>query len=111
MTGHPIDIYYVVRRETEREASESLRGLEAFLRTPGGSVRLDGPDRVVVWRDGATLYLSPGAMSLAGYLDPAPDSGPRNPVLLGPDMSPPRFGAPLVPSAQTSARDLPSSAI
>src|SRR5215510_12694605 len=110
MTGHPIDIYYVVQRATERDASDSLRGLEAFLRTPGGSVRLDGPDRVVVWRAGAILYLSPGAMSLAGYLDPAP-AGARNPVLLGPDMSPPRFGAPLIPSGQISARNLPSSAI
>jgi len=50
--------YYVVRRASEEDAIRALRALDAFVRTPGGRVRLEDPDRVVVWRDGANLYVS-----------------------------------------------------
>ena len=56
--------YYVVRRASEDDAIRALRALDAFVGTPGGRVRLQDPDRVVVWRDGANLYVSPGAFSL-----------------------------------------------
>ncbi len=106
------DDYYVVRRTSAQDAIHALRALDAFVRSPTGRVRLDGPDRVVVWRDDATLYLSPGALSLAGYLEPDP-SVPRSPDLLGPEMTPSRtYAAPaLSPSGRIAATDLPPSCV
>lgn len=102
--------YYVVRRASEEDAMRALRALDAFVRTPGGRVRLDDPDRVVVWRDGATLYVSPGALSLAGYLDPDPDA-PRAAELCGPEMTPSRRNAAPVMAASGTipTAELPSS--
>lgn len=107
-----IDTYYVVRRASEEDAIGALRALAAFLRTPGGRVRLAGADRVVVWRDGATLYVSPGALSLAGYLEPDP-TVPRPPFLAGPEMTPSRVyaGPAMVPSAAIPAAELPASRV
>ena len=82
-----IPLYYVVKRDSEQDAVRALSALDAFVRTPGGRVRLDDPDRVVVWRDGALLYVSPGAFSLAGYLEPDPYL-PRPPDLCGPAITP-----------------------
>lgn len=107
-----IHAYDVVRGASERDALAIVRALDAFLRTPGGRVRLHGPDRVVVWRDGARLYLSPGASSLAGYLDPNP-ARPASTDLLGPEMTPSR--ASVRPAATRSGRiaaaELPASCV
>ena len=107
-----IPFYYVVHRENEHDAIRALRALDAFVRTPGGRVRLDGPDRVVVWRDGDVLYLSPGAFSLAGYLDPDPEA-PRRPELCGPEITPSRRypGPALIPSRTMAAAELPASCV
>ena len=43
--------------------------------------------RVARWR---TLYVSPSAFSLAGYLDSDPNL-PRSPELCGPEMTPSRI--------------------
>ena len=104
--------YYVVHRANEADALHSLRALDAFVRTPGGRVRLDDPDRVVVWRDGAVLYVSPGALSLAGYLDPDPDA-PRAPELCGPEITPSRkyAGPAMIASGTIPATDLPASSV
>lgn len=104
--------YYRVRRENERDALHALRALQAFVGTPGGRVRLEGPDRVVVWRDGADLYLSPGALSLAGYLEPDPSLA-RPSYLCGPEMTPSRAypGPAFVPAGRTAGTDLPPSCV
>jgi len=105
-----ISYYYVVRRTSKEDAIRALRALDAFVRTPGGRVRLDDPDRVVVWRDGATLYVSPGAFSLAGYLEPDPDL-PRSPILCGPEITPSRIypGPAMTASGTIPATELPSA--
>jgi len=107
-----VPYYYVVRRASEADAVDSLRALDAFVRTPGGRVRLSGPDRVVAWRDGADLYLSPGALSLAGYLEPDPDL-PRSPELAGPEITPSRkySGPALVASGAVTAEAVPRSSV
>jgi hypothetical protein len=107
-----IPFYYVVTRDSEQDAVRALRALDAFVRTPGGRVRLDDPDRVVVWRDGAVLYVSPGALSLAGYLDPDPDA-PRAPELCGPEITPSRkyAGPAMIASGTIPATDLPASSV
>ena len=108
-----IDFYYVVRRASEEDAIRALRALTAFVRTPAGRVRLHGHDRVVVWRDGSDVYLSPGALSLAGYIEPDPDL-PRPAYLAGPEMTPSRTyheHAALVSSEQVSPSRLPSSCV
>ena len=107
-----IDYHYVVRQASEQDSVHALRAVDAFVRTPGGRVRLDGPDRVVVWRDGATLYVSPGAFSLAGYLEPDP-TVPRSPDLCGPEMTPSRAyrGPAMKASGTIRAADLPSSSV
>ena len=66
----------------------------------------------VVWRDGANLYLSPGALSLAGYVEPDPDL-PRSPDLYGPEMNPSRKypGPGMTPSGRIAATELPSSSV
>ena len=104
--------YYVVRRASEEDAIRALRALDAFVRTPGGRVRLEDPDRVVVWRDGATLYVSPSAFSLAGYLEPDPNL-PRSPELCGPEMTPSRIypGPAMTASGTIPASELPSSSV
>ena len=104
--------YYVVSRASEEDAIRALRALDAFVRTPGGRVRLDDPDRVVVWRDGATLYVSPGAFSLAGYIEPDPDV-PRSAELLGPEMTTPRSypGPAMTASGTISATELPPTSV
>jgi hypothetical protein len=84
-----IPYYYVVRGGSEQDATRALRVLDAFVRTPGGRVRLEDPDRVVVWRNGADLYVSPGAFSLASYLESEPDL-PRSADLAGPEITPSR---------------------
>jgi hypothetical protein len=106
-----IPFYYVVRRDDEHDAVRAVRALDAFVRTPGGRVRLDGPDRVVVWRDGGLLYMSPGALSLAGYLDPNPE-GP-GPGLCGPEITPSRkySGPAMIASRTIPAADLPVSCV
>lgn len=108
----PIAFYYLVRRQSDDEAVRAIRALDAFVRTPGGRVRLDGPDRVVVWRDGATLYVSPGAFSLAGYLDPDPDA-PRADFLCGPEITPSRTypGPAMIAETSIPTADLPSSCV
>ena len=107
-----IAFYYLVRRESEDDAIRALRALNAFVRTPGGRVRLDGPDRIVVWRDGALLYVSPGAFSLAGYLDPDPDA-PRSPFLCGPEITPSRTypGPAMIAERTIPTADLPASCV
>lgn len=107
-----LSYYYVVRCASEEDALRALRALQAFVRTPGGRVRLDGPDRVVVWRSGSDLYVSPGGFSLAGYLEPDPDA-PRSPMLAGPEITPSRkYPAPaMVASGTIRAADLPSSSV
>lgn len=107
-----IPFYYVVTCASEADAIHSLRSLNAFVRTPGGHVRLTGPDRVVVWRNGADLYLSPGALSLAGYLEPDPEL-PRNPDLAGPEITPSRKypNPPLVASRRVSVEELPPTSV
>lgn len=107
-----IPYYHVVRRPSEHDATDALRALSAFVRTPGGRVRLDDPDRVVVWRDGADLYVSPGAYSLAGYLDPEPDR-PRAPELLGPEITPSRVypGPAMIATGTISPAAIPSSSV
>jgi len=104
--------YYVVRRESEEDAIRAIRALDAFVRTPGGRVRLQDPDRVVVWRDGATLYVSPSAFSLAGYLESDPNL-PRSPELCGPEMTPSRThpGPAMTVSGTIPASELPSSSV
>lgn len=104
--------YYVVRRASEEDAIRALRALDAFVGTPGGRVRLQDPDRVVVWRDGATLYVSPSAFSLAGYLDPVPNL-PRSTELCGPEMTPSRIypGPAMTASGTIPASELPSSSV
>ena len=104
--------YYVVRRASEEDATRALRALDAFVRTPGGRVRLEDPDRVVVWCDSATLYVSPSAFSLAGYLDPDPNL-PRSPELYGPEMTPSRIypGPAMTASGTIPASELPSSSV
>jgi hypothetical protein len=106
-----IPFYYVVRRDNERDAVRAIRALDAFVRTPGGRVRLDGPDRVVVWRDGGLLYLSPGALSLAGYLDPDPQAARSD--LSGPEMTPSRtYPGPAMVAVRTiPAVELPPSCV
>lgn len=103
--------YFVVRRDNEHDAVRALRALDAFVRTPGGRVRFDGPDRVVVWRDGGRLFMSPGALSLAGYLDPDPD-GPRS-ELCGPEITPSRTysGPALIAESTIPAAELPLSCV
>jgi hypothetical protein len=112
MMNNDVDYYYVVRRASGQDAIHALRALDAFVRSPAGHVRLYGPDRVVVWRDDADLYLSPGALSLAGYLEPDPDL-PRSAYLLGPEMTPSRTypGPAMTPSGRIAATDLPSSCV
>ena len=112
MTNTEIDYYYVVEHASVQDSVNALRALDAFVRTPGGRVRLEGPDRVVVWRDGATLYVSPGALSLAGYLEPDP-TVPRSPELCGPEMTPSRMyrGPAMTASRTIRAADLPSSRV
>ena len=107
-----IPFYYLVRRASEEDAIRALRALDAFVRTPGGRVRLDDPDRVVVWRDSADLYVSPGAFSLAGYLEPDPDL-PRPPELCGPEITPSRVypGPAMIASGTIPASELPSSSV
>ena len=107
-----IPFYYVVPRASDEDAIRALRALEAFVRTPGGRLRLDDPDRVVVWRDGAHLYVSPGAFSLAGYLDPDPDA-PRAPELCGPEITPSRVypGPAMIASGTIPATELPASSV
>jgi hypothetical protein len=107
-----IPFYYVVPRASDEDAIRALRALEAFVRTPGGRVRLDDPDRVVVWRDGAHLYVSPGAFSLAGYLDPDPDA-PRAAELCGPEITPSRVypGPAMIASGTIPATELPASSV
>lgn len=107
-----IPFYYVVPRASEEDAIRALRALDAFVRTPGGRVRLEDPDRVVVWRDGAHLYVSPGAFSLAGYLDPDPDA-PRAPELCGPEITPSRVypGPAMIASGTIPATELPASSV
>jgi hypothetical protein len=107
-----IPFYYVVPRISEEDAIRALRALDAFVRTPGGRVRLDDPDRVVVWRDGAQLYVSPGAFSLAGYLDPDPDA-PRAPELCGPEITPSRVypGPAMIASGTIRPTELPASSV
>ena len=104
--------YYVVRRASEEDAIRALRALDAFVRTPGGRVRLEDPDRVVVWRDGANLYVSPGEFSLAGYLEPDPDLT-RSPELCGPEMTPSRtYPGPAMTAPLTiPATELPSTSV
>jgi hypothetical protein len=106
-----IPFYYVVQRDNEHDAVRAIRALDAFVRTPGGRVRLDGPDRVVVWRDGGLLYLSPGALSLAGYLDPDPETARSD--LAGPEITPSRkYPGPAMVAVRTMpARELPSSSV
>jgi hypothetical protein len=106
-----IPFYYVVRRDNEHDALRALRALDAFVRTPGGRVRLDGPDRVVVWRDGGLLYISPGALSLAGYLDPDPDV--RRSELSGPEITPSRkYSGPVMVAWRTiPAAELPAARV
>lgn len=105
-----IPYYYVVRRASEEDAIRALRALDAFVGTPGGRARLEGPDRVVVWRNGSDLYVSPGAFSLAGYLEPDPDL-PRSPLLAGPEITPSRkySGPAMVASGTIRAAQLPPS--
>ena len=102
--------YYVVRLQDERLVQEALRPLQAFLATPGGRVRLEGSDRVIVWQDGRDLYVSPGAVSLASYLSfgPAPPAG-----LYGPEITPSRnYGqTPLIPDGRIAASELPPSSV
>jgi len=107
-----IPFYYVIPRANDEDAIRALRALDAFVRTPGGRVRLDDPDRVVVWRDGASLYVSPGAFSLAGYLDPDPDA-PRAPELCGPEITPSRVypGPAMIASGTIRAAELPASSV
>ena len=107
-----IAFYYLVRRESEDDALRAIRALDVFVHTPGGRVRLDGPDRVVVWRDGALLYVSPGAFSLAGYLDPDPDA-PRSPFLCGPEITPSRTypGPAMIAESTILTADLPASRV
>jgi hypothetical protein len=107
-----IPFYYVVKRESDEDAVRALRALNAFVRTPGGRVRLEGPDRIVVWRDGAVLYVSPGAFSLAGYLEPDPDE-PRPSYLCGPAITPYRVypGPPMVASGTIGSKELPSTVV
>jgi hypothetical protein len=102
-----IPFFYVVRRDNEHDAVRALRALDAFDRTPGGRIRLDGPDRVVVWRDGGLLYMSPGALSLAGYLDPDPQMS--RPELSGPEITPSRrySGPALIAESTIPAAELP----
>jgi hypothetical protein len=97
---------------TENEATRALRSLTAFVGRPLGNGRLAGVDRVVVWRDGTVLYLSPGALSLIGYLEPDPEVMARAPAeLLGPMMTPIRAypGPAVVASQKIAAADLPAS--
>lgn len=107
-----IPYYYVIRRVSEADAIGALRALDAFVRTPGGRVRLEGSDRVVVWRAGADFYLSPGAFSLAGYLEPDPDA-PRPAELAVPEITPSRRypGPAMVASGTVSTTELPSSSV
>jgi hypothetical protein len=107
-----IPFYYLVPRASEEDAIRALRALDVFVRTPGGRVRLDDPDRVVVWRDGADLYVSPGAFSLAGYLEPNPDML-RSPDLCGPEMTTTGVypGPAMIASATIPAAELPSSSV
>lgn len=107
-----VPYYYVVRRASEEDAIRALRALDAFVRTPGGRVRLEGADRVVVWRNGGDLYVSPGAFSLAGYLEPDPDL-PRSPMLAGPEITPSRkySGPAMAASGTIRAADLPPSSV
>jgi hypothetical protein len=107
-----IPFYYVVKRNSERDAIRALRALDAFVRTPGGRVRLDDPDRVVVWRDGAVLFMSPGAFSLARYLEPDPNL-PRLPDLCGPAITPYRVypGPAMTESGTIRATELPASSV
>jgi len=104
--------YFLVRGNSEHDATHSIRALDHFVRTPGGSVRLEGTDRVVVWRNGPDLYLSPGALSLAGYLDPDP-AQPKPADWCGPDMTPSRAydGPAFVTAGRIAASDLPPSCV
>ena len=107
-----IPYYYVVREASEEDAARALRSLDAFVRTPSGRVRLEDPDRVVVWRDGAHLYVSPGAFSLVGYLEPDPDL-PRSPELAGPEITPSRAypGPAMTASGTIPSTELPASSV
>jgi hypothetical protein len=108
-SADPIDEFYVVPYATESEATHALRALRAFVSSPSGRVRLDGPDRVVVWRVDGTLYLSPGALSLVGYIEPDPEVSAAAPAwLAGPIMTPERSypGPAMTPSAKIASSDL-----
>lgn len=106
-----IPLYYVVKRDSEQDAVRALRALDAFVRTPGGRVRLDDPDRVVVWRDGALLYVSPGAFSLAGYLEPDRTCHARQ-IVRASDHALSRDPGPAMTASGTiSATDLPASSV
>lgn len=100
--------FFVVRFESEADAVHSVRSLEMFVSSAGGRVRLEGADRVLVLRSGATLYLSPGAISLASYL-PSDPSVRLPSYLHGPEITPTPGYVPtrLVSSERIDAADLP----
>jgi hypothetical protein len=64
-----------------------------------------------VWRDGGLLFMSPGALSLAGYLDPDPDV--RHPELCGPEITPSRrYSGPAMSVSRTiPTAELPGSCV
>jgi hypothetical protein len=63
-----------------------------------------------VWRDGGVLYVSPGALSLAGYLDPDPDV--RRSELSGPEITPSRKYSPAMIAWRTiRTAELPASCV
>lgn len=107
-----VETYYLVRYESRKDAGGAVRALEAFVRSPAGRVRLEGGDRVVVWQHEADLYVSPGALSLAGYLEPDPAT-PRPPALCGPEMTPSRryAGPAMTASGRVAATALPAGRV
>lgn len=108
----PITAFYVIRFESDGDAARAVRPLTVFVASEGGSVRLHGPDRVIVFRRGTTLYLSPGAISLAGYLR-TDASGPVLSYLHGPEITPTPGYVPtrLVSSESIDAARLPTDAV
>jgi hypothetical protein len=69
-------------------------------------------ERLALFIDGANLYVSPGAFSLAGYLEPDPDL-PRSPELCGPEITPSRVypGPAMTESGTIPAAELPSTSV
>jgi hypothetical protein len=105
-----IDHFYVVQYANAAEATRALRALRAFIDSPADCVRLDGPDRVIVWQAAGTLYLSPGALSLVGYLEPDPAVSAAAPSwVAGPIMTPGRTypGPAMTASAKIHSTELP----